>query len=140
MAEDVVQAAFVKVYRQPQKFQQARSFKAYFLQAVRNASITAIRKRETLPGDENQYTRVIELLESTAPSPSASIEAEDRRNAVREALMQLTPEQRSAIVAHYYHDLPVTDIAAREDVPEGTVKSRLFHARHRLRGLLSNMA
>lgn len=56
--------------------------------------------------------------------------------AVRDALAQLSVEQRAAVVLHYFADLRVTDIAELLDVPDGTVKARLSRGRAALALLL----
>jgi len=49
----------------------------------------------------------------------------------------VSPELRETFLLHYEHDLSVKEIALVLDVPPGTVKSRLYTARHRLREILS---
>ena len=55
---------------------------------------------------------------------------------LRSALATLPEEQRAILSLHYLDGMSVADIARVLDVPEGTVKSRLFHARDRLRQTL----
>lgn len=57
------------------------------------------------------------------PAPSADVLA------VRDALARLPQAQRTVLVLHYYDDLPVREIAAVLNVPEGTVKARLSRGR-----------
>ena len=57
---------------------------------------------------------------------------------VRQALMRLSPEQRTAVVAVDMHGYSVADTARLLGVAEGTVKSRCSRARARLAGLLGN--
>jgi RNA polymerase sigma factor (sigma-70 family) len=58
--------------------------------------------------------------------------------AIVNALEEVDPDQREAVVLHYLADLPVADIAAQLGIPQGTVKSRLSRARDRLAGLLDD--
>lgn len=64
------------------------------------------------------------------------VEAAFRRAEVARALDRLTPEHRAVIELTYYHGLSVREIAAALGRPEGTVKTRMMHARARLRALL----
>jgi len=54
------------------------------------------------------------------------------------ALERLSARDREIIVLRHYQDLSYKDIAAAISIPEGTVMSRLFHARKRLRALLAS--
>ena len=55
---------------------------------------------------------------------------------VREAMMSLSPAHREVLVLAYDHDLRLTDIAARLELPLGTVKTRCFYALRALRQAL----
>ena len=74
--------------------------------------------------------------------PSQTLAVEDilslnaTSEVVAQALQQLTPEQRETVILRFYHSLPLDEIALISSVPLGTVKSRLFHALRRLKGLL----
>jgi len=116
----------------PERFAAARHFRAYFLRCVTNAALDATRHHETITGDAATYERVISLLESREPDPSATLEQNERREAVRAALAQLTPVQRAVIVQRYYLGRSVQEMAAQENIPEGTVKSRINRGRREL--------
>ena len=55
---------------------------------------------------------------------------------LREALSELPAEQRAILSLYYQDGMPVAEIARVLDVPKGTVKSRLYHARNRLKQTL----
>jgi DNA-directed RNA polymerase specialized sigma24 family protein len=55
---------------------------------------------------------------------------------VRRALMQLPPDQRACVALFYLEDMRVAEAAVALDVPVGTVKTRLMHARQKLRAIL----
>jgi RNA polymerase sigma-70 factor (ECF subfamily) len=55
------------------------------------------------------------------------------RDAMERGFRRLSAEHRAVIVFHYYLDLPLHEIAEALGLPEGTVKSRLHHARQELR-------
>ncbi len=133
LAEEVVQAAFLRVYERIEQYDAARPFAPWFLRGVVNdARKAAVRRERLLPLEE------VSDREETASD--ASIEelalASETSEAIGEALGRLTPGQRSAIVLRYYLDLSESEMAERLAVPPGTVKSRLNSARQRLRQLL----
>ena len=73
---------------------------------------------------------------AAGPSPLDLLEHQADRQVIIEALGQLPEPQRHMVVLRYYHHLKLDEIAAVTGVPNGTVKSRLNHALHRLRQLL----
>lgn len=76
-------------------------------------------------------------IEPTAPeSPRRDLERRELARAVAVALGGLSPEQRRVVELTYYRGLSYPEISALLGVPVGTVKTRMFHARRRLRELL----
>lgn len=139
LAEDVVQAAFVRVYERIDQFDPNRSFAPWLLRIVTNDAVKAATRRERFvpfhaPGDA-EHT-LADLLSSHEAGPDAAVEAAELQQAVWSALGQLPPEQRAVIVRRYYLDMSETKMADDLDVPHGTIKSRLRAARQRLRTLL----
>ena len=93
---------------------------------------------DALMGDRRsaRYTRELqsEYLPER-PSPDAIGPAFDKW-ILSDALLSLSQDHRNAIVRAYYLGQTVADIAAQEQVPEGTVKSRLHYALRALRNML----
>jgi RNA polymerase sigma-70 factor (ECF subfamily) len=75
-------------------------------------------------------------LQSWQPSPEEAITAKQLQETVWQALSQLTPKQRAAVVMRYYLDMGEVEMAAQMAIAPGTVKWRLHAARERLRQLL----
>jgi RNA polymerase sigma-70 factor (ECF subfamily) len=73
--------------------------------------------------------------EIQADGATAGVEAADAAK-VRAALMALSPEHRATVALFYLEDLNVTEVATALGVPAGTVKTRLMHARAKLRAEL----
>ncbi len=135
LAEDLVQAAFVRAYERIGQFNAARPFGPWFLQSVvHDAMKAAARQWRTVPlesdGDEAA------LLPDPGPAPEDLLEAAETSAAIRAALARLSPEQRAAIVLRYYLGLTESQMAAWLCIPPGTIKWRLHAARRRLRTLL----
>lgn len=139
LAEDVVQAAFVRVYDRIAQFDPNRAFEPWLLRIVTNDAVKAATRRERFvplhaPGDVEQTLN--KLLGNNQSGPEAAAEAAELQQAVWSALGQLSPDQRAVIVRRYYLDMNETEMADDLDVPHGTIKSRLRAARQRLRTLL----
>jgi RNA polymerase sigma-70 factor (ECF subfamily) len=70
--------------------------------------------------------------EAVPSEAGRALDAETAARSVRQALQRLTPDHRLVLVMRYYDQMPVNAIAAKLGCSEGTVKSRLFHARREM--------
>jgi RNA polymerase sigma-70 factor, ECF subfamily len=126
-AEDLAQEVFVRAFRALPRFRGDASLRTWITRiAVNLAFRHTKRRRENVPLDD--------LLESAWPS----VEAPDTamRLAVRDAVQQLTPKLRAAVVLFYFEGLELNEVAAALRINRGTVASRLHEARRILRGVL----
>ena len=124
LAEDVVQDAFLGVWRHADRYVEGRgSVKTWLLSIVHHRAIDAIRRRRPS----------VELPDPEIPPPPQLIAADvwpevaGRLDAVevRAALAALSDVQREAIELAYFGGLSQTEIAERTQTPLGTVKSRM---------------
>lgn len=139
LAEDIVQAAFLRVYDRIGQFDSGRPFGPWFLRGVVNDAVKAAARRERevpLEMESDDEMPLAELWADPAPGPVELAEAAETRQAIRDALGRLPPAQRAAIVLRYYLDLSEAELANELACPPGTVKWRLHAARQRLRALL----
>jgi len=140
LAEDLVQAAFVRSYQRIDQFDDARPFGPWFIRIVINDAIkVAQRQNRQVSLDAGEHS-LAELLTDPNPGPAVQMEEAEFRQAVRTALKRLTPQQRAAIVMRYFLEMTEDEIAVAIHSPPGTVKSRLHRARQHLRALLNPLA
>jgi RNA polymerase sigma-70 factor (ECF subfamily) len=133
LAEEIAQAAFLRVYERIEQYDTSRPFAPWFLRSVVNDA----RKAAVLRERDVPLEGVREWEEAVSDTNLEELAlASETSEAIEETLRRLTPWQRSAIVLRYYLDLSESEMAERLAVPPGTVKSRLSSARHRLRQLL----
>ena len=133
-AEDVAQAAFLRVYERIDQFDTRRPFAPWFLRSVVNDARMIGRSQErNVPLESDAYE---EHLSSDEPSPEELFVAAETNEAIWAVLDNLSVDHRAVIVRRYYLGLSEAEIASDLDCPPGTVKSRLHAARHRLRHLL----
>ncbi|MFN8527165.1 MAG: RNA polymerase sigma factor [Anaerolineae bacterium] len=143
-AEDVVQNAFLQLFRTLQTFDSRRPFAPWFFKSVVNAALKTAKQMQrslsidTVLNDETGDT-FADILPDLAAMPIEHVEGEELKQRVREALTKLTPEQRSVLVMRYYLDLETSEISAQLDCPPATIRWRMHHALKRLRGLLPLM-
>lgn len=130
-AEDAVQEAFLHAYRALDRFIPGQAFGAWLHRIVANAALDVTRRRKV---------RDTDLLSDSHASPFRDpAEADELRDRLREALGRLLPRQRAVIVLHDVEGYRHADIGRLLDIPEGTARSDLHHARAALRVALANL-
>jgi len=135
LAEDIVQAAFLRAYERIGQFNTGRPFGPWFLRSVVNDAVKAAARRERQVPLDDEAGETVSLADP-APDPGELAEQAETRQAVWAALGELPPAQRAAVVLRYYLDLSEVELADELACPPGTVKWRLHAARERLRALL----
>jgi RNA polymerase sigma-70 factor (ECF subfamily) len=138
-ALDAVQDAFVKALVHLPSFQGRSSFKTWMLRVVSNAALDLGRqrgRREALSMDGLGPTYREECEPQSHPEPSRELDRQDMRRKLNEALAQLPVAQRQTFVLHAEAELSYREVADALGISIGTVMSRLYYARQRLRHLL----
>jgi RNA polymerase sigma factor (sigma-70 family) len=104
--------------------------------------IFAIAYRKTLKGlrgnDDPVESDASLYEDDSGNQPEQTMDRQQLQQTVAGALDQLPPAQRAVMVLTYYHEMAYSDIADVVACPVNTVKTRMFHARHRLKDLLWN--
>ena len=137
LAEDVLQEAFLAVWRQAGSFNPERGqVRAWFLSIVRHRAIDITRGRsfakERLSLDEIS-------LEPQNPDAWQELSAKLDGEQIKGAVEALPSAQREAVMLAYFSGLTHREIADRTGVPLGTVKGRMRLAMQKLRSLLAEM-
>jgi RNA polymerase sigma-70 factor (ECF subfamily) len=139
-ALDAVQEGFVKALTHLSGFQGRSSFKTWLLRVVSNAALDLGRQRGrrvllslSAPGADE--TADAQLL--TPDEAASGLERADLRTLLDEALATLSEAQRQTFVLHADAGLSYREVADATGVSIGTVMSRLFYARQKLREHLS---
>jgi RNA polymerase sigma-70 factor, ECF subfamily len=133
-AEDVVQDAFLAVWRKAASYAEGRgSVRTWLTSIVRNRAIDLVRARRESDGDDEA---VLLAIQDGTPSVIEQVTASLDRDAIRAAMAELPCEQRQAVTMAYFEGRSHTEIAELTGLPLGTVKSRIRLAMHRLRDIL----
>jgi RNA polymerase sigma-70 factor, ECF subfamily len=127
-AEDAVQDAFIDAFKAIGTFDTSRSFYSWFYVLLRN------RCYKTTAG-----RRPTESLDEALLLTSQQGMADDTRLALENALHSLTREEREIVWLKYFSGLSYDELALHLQIPRGTVMSRLFNARRRLKGKLTGV-
>ena len=129
LAREAAQDAWIDIFRGLATLQDARAFPAWAYRIVTRRcakQIRAVQARRKLTAEvanEAQRRSTEKSLDVDVPK-------------LRTAVSRLAPEQRAAVALFYFDEMSVAEVAVALDVPAGTVKTRLMHARHKLRELL----
>lgn len=138
-ALDAVQEAFIKALTHLPGFQGRSSFKTWLLRVVSNAALDLGRqrgRRDMLSMDALGARSREEIEPLVHPDPGFDLERADLRVTLDEALAQLPFPQRQTFVLHAEAELSYREVAEVLGISIGTVMSRLFYARQKLRVLL----
>jgi RNA polymerase sigma-70 factor (ECF subfamily) len=134
LAEEVIQELFVRLWRQPDRFDPSRgSLRSFLLAQVHGRSVDLLRAEVARRGREERHA-------SRAPISNDDLEREvldlTEAESVRAALANLSEGERSAIELAYFGGHTYREVATLLEQPEGTVKSRIRSGLLRLRAAL----
>jgi RNA polymerase sigma-70 factor (ECF subfamily) len=145
-AEDLAQETFIKVLNAIDRYDSSYKFSSWIFKIANNTAIDSLRKRglDTVSLDGSPHARsVAEASEGWSPtavardeSPQEYVERLELGAGLEEALSELRPEYRTAIILWHMEDRPYEEIAEIMDVPLGTVKTYIHRARKELRARL----
>lgn len=131
-AEDVVQDAFISVWRNATSFDPARgSLRAWLLSIVHHRAIDRLRGSAG-----RQAEAPLDAIQRRTPDAFAVESADDDRIEIRNALAALPEAQRQTLELAYFAGLTHVEIALRMGVPLGTVKGRMRMGLEKLRNHL----
>jgi RNA polymerase sigma-70 factor, ECF subfamily len=126
-AQDVVQDVFLKLWREPWKFDARRGELGSYLRLMaRSRALDAWREGQAAGRASDRVKLDLAREEGRADErPAVAAEREAEWRTVRDALRGLPGAQRDAVVLAYWGGLTADEIARRSSVPLGTVKSRI---------------
>ena len=130
-ADDVVQEAFVKAYRNLHRFRGGSPFRPWLLRIVANEASNARRS-----AGRRAALALRAPVDRSGPSPEDDAVAAERRAALATALASLPERDRTVIAFRWFAELSEAEMAAALGCRPGTVKSRLSRAHDRLRAAL----
>jgi RNA polymerase sigma-70 factor, ECF subfamily len=123
MAEDVLQDVFVRLWEQPGRYDPSRGALRSFL--VRDAHGRAVDRLRSETARNRREDRHERLSVDADDDIDREVWAMIRSEKVREAIGQLVPGEREAILLAYFGGFTYREVAKLTDVPEGTVKTRI---------------
>jgi RNA polymerase sigma-70 factor (ECF subfamily) len=128
-AEDIAQKVFIRAYESLASFDPKHKFFSWLYRMTVNESLNTLKQRQRI-------TELDESVVSSDKTPEEHYEENEMKQQIEIALMRLDPEQRALIVLKHFQNMAYEDIGYIFDIPEKTVKSRLYSARQMLRTVL----
>jgi RNA polymerase sigma-70 factor (ECF subfamily) len=133
-AEDVLQECFVRLYTYAASVDTQRPLKPWLYRVTVNLSYDWSATKPAQPLDE--VLEWLSGLPGAFPSPDGKAEQKETMGMVRQIIDELPQPHRAVIVLFYLENLSLEEISQVLELPLGTVKSRLYYARERLRKAL----
>ncbi len=131
-ARDVVQESWIEIVRGLPRLDDASAFPAWAFRIVSRRCARWVRRQ--------QRSRRLDAAYAAEPAETTTRDGGERASdaaRLARAIASLPPDQGAAIALFYLEDLSVAEIAVALDAPSGTVKTRLMHAREKLRRTLN---
>jgi RNA polymerase sigma-70 factor (ECF subfamily) len=134
-AEDLTQEAFARVYSHRQNYHHGGKFSTFLWRVAVNLCLDEIRRIKRrgelsvqITTEESGDSSFTETLPGNEPPPDEKVIREEQAEQVRRAVQDLPEHYRSVVILRHYENLKFREIADVLQLPEGTVKSRMFEA------------
>ncbi len=134
-AEEIVADTLYEVWRQPAKFRGDSQFSTWLIGIARNKVLMAFRARKP-DAIHDDLDDVAESIASDDESAFDILANQQRREGVRHCMDKLSDEHRECVHLVFYEGLSLAEVSTLQSCPENTVKTRLFHARQKLKNCL----
>jgi RNA polymerase sigma-70 factor, ECF subfamily len=134
-AEEIVADTLYDIWRNPLAFRGDSQFSTWLVGIARHKILGAFR-RDRHEAEQDDIDELEDQLEADEASGFDLLADKQRREGVQQCLEKLPEEMRECMHLVFYEGYTLAEIAALQVVPEGTVKTRVFRARDRLRTCL----
>ncbi len=136
-AADILNEVMLEVWKQAGHFEGRSKLSTWLLGITRHKVLDRLRLRQR--SHPSQHQELDDRLADESPSHEAVIAAARDAERLRQCLDRLPDSQREVLHLAFYEDLGYREIASLVDCPEGTVKSRVYHAKEALKRCLSRL-
>lgn len=132
-AADIAQETFIRAFRRLDAYDPRRPFYPWIYRIARNLSINHVTRRRSEQSIGDEF-----MLEAAEPDPESTVIRGETSDEVRAAVAALPKIYAEIIELQHFQECSYAEIAAILEIPIGTVMSRLYHARRKLREALVN--
>jgi RNA polymerase sigma-70 factor (ECF subfamily) len=137
-AEEIVADTLYEVWKAPAKFRGESQFSTWLIGIARNKVLMHWRARKP-DADHDDVADLAEQLPSDAPGAFEIMADQQRSAGVRTCVDRLGADHRECVHLVFYQGMSLAEVARIQQIPEGTVKTRLFHARQKLKQCLQRL-
>jgi RNA polymerase sigma-70 factor, ECF subfamily len=134
-AQDVAQIVFMRVAERLDEYDGQHKFFSWIYRIAINESLNLLRRQ----GREEALDDDIDIADGDGANPEWQLANSQLSARIRSALMSLPTNDRVMLTLRHFSECSYQEIAEILEIDEKTVKSRLFEARNRLRGLLADL-
>ncbi|SFM62990.1 RNA polymerase sigma factor [Variovorax sp. OV329] len=137
-AEEVLADTLYEVWRFPQRFRGESQFSTWLIGIARRKALMVYRARRP----DEVHADLDDIAETTAsdtPDAYAELADKQRREGVQHCMGKLSDEHRECMHLVFYEGMGLAEVAEVQNCPEGTVKTRLFHARQKIKKCLESL-
>jgi RNA polymerase sigma-70 factor (ECF subfamily) len=129
VAEELMNEVFLEVWQHTGRYERRSSPLTWMLAIGHNKAISTLRKRREVTGLADE-----EMPEITDPadSPELTAQKQDESRLIRACIDRLSVEHRIILDLVYYHERSIAEVSKILNIPENTVKTRMFYARKKL--------
>jgi RNA polymerase sigma-70 factor (ECF subfamily) len=140
VADDIVQETFVRAYTQLHRFELGRPLAPWLTRIAVNLSINHLtgRVRREQPLEDEKPVDRIRTADENSPNPLKSLLSAEFARALALAVEKLPPEQKAVFVLRVNEEMRYDEIAESLGISAGTVMSRLYRARTKLKEMLKD--
>lgn len=139
-ANEIMQETFISALKALPTYREEKSFKAWLYTIALNQSRSHLRKRKSRERLGNILKSILRVETQKQILPEDAIIQNEREAALWNSLNQLDEKFRTIVVLRYFHELSIREISEILSVNEGTIHSRLYSAREKLREALERIA
>jgi RNA polymerase sigma-70 factor (ECF subfamily) len=133
-AEDIVQEAFVKAYKNLKGFRGDSSIYTWLYRIAVNTAHNHLRRGKR--AGTVDFEEVAPVIQAKGLTPAENAANTELAAAIDEAVQNLPPRQREVFMLHYFEQMTHREIAEILGVSEGAIKANFFHAVQKLKGAL----
>ena len=128
VAEELTNEVFMEVWRNASRFEGRSSLSSWILGIAHNRAISSLRKRREAELDDDAAGAIAD----DSDDPEVTAQKTDKGALLRQCMERLSDEHRTIIDLVYYHEKSIAEVAEIVEIPQNTVKTRMFYARKKL--------
>jgi RNA polymerase sigma-70 factor (ECF subfamily) len=138
-ANEITQETFIAALRALPSYREQQSFRAWLYKIALNLSRSQLRKRKVLERLRTTLTSIFKVETQKQVLPEEAAIQDEKEAAIWKSLHELDERSRTVMILRYFHELSIAEISEILSVNEGTIHSRLYSARERLRNALKDL-